>query len=119
MTRIRIFFGFLLLAEFLFSPVAQAKVKTVALAHIEDGTVRLRVAHAINPRMPKASQQEIQAMLKAMQETVLDHFQIKVLLEKPVEVDVSLCSQEFRHVFFGQASRISLTSNRALAIEEN
>ena len=89
MTRSRIFVGFFLLTELLFLPAAQAQVKLVPLPHIEDGTVRLRVAHAINPRMPKANKHEIQAMLKAMQETVFKHFQVKVLLEDTVEVDVN------------------------------
>jgi hypothetical protein len=79
----------LFLTGVLFCTESRAEIKIVALPNIEDGIVRLRVAHAINPRLPKLDGLEIQRMLKVMEKTVLDHFQIKVLFESPVEVDVT------------------------------
>jgi hypothetical protein len=79
--------GLLFAAALILTPPANAE--QVPVPHIENGVARLRVVHAVNPRLPKVTDQELQALLAVMQQTVSDHFQIEVKLEGPVEIAVS------------------------------
>jgi hypothetical protein len=77
----------LIAATLLLTPTADAE--QVPVPRIENGVARLRVVHAVNSRLPKITDQELQSLLAVMQQTVSDHFQIEVKLDAPVEVAVS------------------------------
>ena len=79
--------GLLMAAAILLTPPADAE--QVSVPRIENGVARLRVVHAVNPRLPKVTDQELQTLLAVMQRTVSEHFQIEIKLEGPVEITVS------------------------------
>ena len=66
----------------------QVSADIVPLPQLENRTANLRVAHAVNPRLPKLTKSELATMLAEMQRTMADHFDIRVVVDEPVEVDV-------------------------------
>jgi hypothetical protein len=77
-----------LAAALFLTGAGQAKTEIVPLPKIEDGIARLRVVHAINPRLPRLDNQELKTALAVMQQTVATHFNIQIEIESVSERSV-------------------------------
>jgi hypothetical protein len=73
----------------LLSKRSAPKMRVVALPEIRDGAVRLRVAHAVNPRFPRLDDTQLKQLLAAAVGATKLHFRVKVDYEgDPAQVSV-------------------------------
>jgi hypothetical protein len=67
--------------------------------------LELRVAHVINPRLPRMSDLQINQMLETMAQATYDHFGISVRFAKPVELPIALAFESIPPKFMALAKR--------------
>jgi hypothetical protein len=54
-----------------------------------EGLIELRVAHVINPRLPRMSDAQIELMLEQMTRSTQEHFGLQVKFAAPVEISIA------------------------------
>src|SRR4051794_17656883 len=67
-------------------PVAPSQVPLPKLA---SGPVEMRVAHVVNPRLPKMDAQQIQALLEAARSAAKAHFQVDLVFTEVREIPIA------------------------------
>jgi hypothetical protein len=67
--------------------------------------LELRVAHMINPRLPRMSDAQISLMLETMAQATNEHFGINVRFAKTVEVPIALAFESIPPKFMALAKR--------------
>jgi hypothetical protein len=80
--------GFLLAAAIVNSQ-ASAKSAWVPLPQLGSGSVELRLAHAVNPRLPALERSELATLLDEARQVVRKHFHIDLKFTEPEEVSVA------------------------------
>ena len=81
--------GGVLLAAAFVSPEASAKTAWVPLPQLRPGPVELRLAHAVNPRLPSLDRGELATMLAEARQVVRQHFHIELKFSEPKKVSVA------------------------------
>ena len=63
----------------------RVETRVVPLPALPPGPIDIRVAYAVNPRLPKMDAQQIELLLESMQKAVIDHFGLQLRF-LPVQV---------------------------------
>ncbi len=71
------------------APVTAYPLATLPLPQLNAQTIELRVAHVINPRLPRMSDAQIALMLDAMARATSEHLGIEVRFVQPVEIPIA------------------------------
>jgi len=62
--------------------------RTVPLPQLPSGPVELRVAHVINPRLPRMNDGQLQILLNAVRETSRQHFGVELVFSPLKEMEI-------------------------------
>jgi hypothetical protein len=101
----------------------------VQLPSLPSGVIELRVAHVVNPRLPRMSDSQLTIMLQQIEKTTLEHFGLQVKFAPLVEIPVAavfasippkfqtLAAQQTydRTAFFQRLSRLQEAFAKGLA----
>ncbi len=66
-----------------------AAIASVPLPQISAQPLELRVAHVVNPRLPRMSDEQVALMLETMVQATSEHLGIRVRFSKPVEIPIA------------------------------
>lgn len=72
-----------------------------------EGPIELRVAHVINPRLPRMSDAQIALMLDQMVRSTQEHFGLRVKFAVPVEIPIATVFASIPPKFSTQAQRLT------------
>lgn len=78
MTRLRFSLFGLFLVTF------SGKAEQVPLPKLPDGPLEMRVAHVVNPRLPRLSRARLYVLLAATARTAREHFGVELRFEQPI-----------------------------------
>ena len=70
-------------------PGVNADAAAIPLPTLPSSTVTLRVAHVVNPRLPRITDTQLGALLDATARTAQAHFGVKLRFAAPVEIDIA------------------------------
>ena len=72
-------FVFLLIGVF-----STAEAAELPLPKLPDGPIEMRVAHIVNPRLPRLSRARLYVLLASMARTAREHFGVELRFEDPI-----------------------------------
>ena len=87
------------------APVTAYPVASIPLPQLTGQPIELRVAHVINPRLPRMSDAQIVLMLEAMAQATHEHFGINVRFAQPIEIPIAQAFAGIPPKFVGLAKR--------------
>ena len=71
------------------APVKAFPLSSLPLPQLTEQPIELRVAHVINPRLPRMSEAQIALMLEAMAKATYEHFGISVRFAQPAQIPIA------------------------------
>jgi hypothetical protein len=71
------------------APVTTYPVASIPLPQLTGQPIELRVAHVVNPRLPRMNDEQLALMLETMAKATSEHFGISVRFTQPVEIPIA------------------------------
>jgi hypothetical protein len=79
--------------------------RLLPLPALAEQPLQLRVAHVINPRLPRMSDAQITKLLEATAQATSEHFGVRVVFAKPVEIPIAQAFASIPERFMKLAER--------------
>ncbi|NJS35839.1 MAG: hypothetical protein HC765_04405 [Brachymonas sp.] len=86
-------------------------VLRVPLPQLGEGVIELRVAHIINPRLPRMSAAQTALMLEQMKQTAQEHWGLRISFKTPVEIPIAEQFNKIPDKFKARAESLTYNPN--------
>jgi hypothetical protein len=101
------------------APVTAYPIARLALPKLDFQPLELRVAHVINPRLPRMSDAQLTLMLETMAQATKEHFGIQVRFTHPVELSIASAFAGIPQKYIELAKRDQFNFRSWLALKSN